>query len=66
MFGSKTPPIIDPALQTGDEPAVPVRIAVSGAAGRVGYELVFPNRAGGLFGSAQPVSQSWHGILDCV
>jgi malate dehydrogenase len=33
----------------------PIRIAVSGAAGRVGYSLVFRIAAGALFGREQPV-----------
>ncbi len=37
---------------------VPVRVAVSGAAGRIGYSLVFRIASGGLFGSDQPVSLS--------
>ena len=36
----------------------PVRVAVSGAAGRIGYSLVFRIAAGGLFGPEQPVSLS--------
>ncbi|HKI21475.1 MAG TPA: malate dehydrogenase, partial [Isosphaeraceae bacterium] len=33
----------------------PIRVAVSGAAGRIGHSLVFRIAAGGLFGSEQPV-----------
>jgi malate dehydrogenase len=33
----------------------PIRVAVSGAAGRIGYSLVFRIAAGGLFGPEQPV-----------
>jgi malate dehydrogenase len=58
MSRSRTVPVVDPQSQPGDEPAVPVRIAISGAAGRVGYGLVFPIAAGGLFGPTQPVSLS--------
>ena len=36
----------------------PVRVAVSGAAGRIGYSLVFRIAAGGLFGPQQRVSLS--------
>jgi malate dehydrogenase len=36
----------------------PVRVAVSGAAGRIGYSLVFRIAAGGLFGPDQPVALS--------
>lgn len=41
-------------------PAEPVRIAISGAAGRVAYSLVFRIAAGGMFGPDQPV------ILRCL
>ena len=34
----------------------PIRVAVSGTAGRVGYSLVFRIAAGGLFGREQPVA----------
>lgn len=37
---------------------VPIRVAVSGAAGRIGYSLVFRIAAGALFGANQPVSLS--------
>ncbi len=37
---------------------VPIRVAISGAAGQVGYSLVFRIAAGGLFGANQPVSLS--------
>lgn len=33
----------------------PIRVAISGAAGRIGYSLVFRVAAGGLFGREQPV-----------
>ncbi len=36
-------------------PIEPIRVAVSGAAGRVGFSLVFRIAAGGLFGPEQPV-----------
>ena len=36
----------------------PIRVAVAGAAGRIGYSLVFRIAAGGLFGPEQPVSLS--------
>ena len=36
----------------------PIRIAISGAAGRVGYSLVFRIAAGGMFGSEQHVALS--------
>ena len=36
----------------------PIRVAVSGAAGRIGYSLVFRIAAGGLFGPEQRVSLS--------
>ena len=36
-------------------PVEPIRVAVSGAAGRIGYSLVFRIAAGGLFGPEQPV-----------
>ena len=37
---------------------IPKRVAISGAAGRVGYALMFRLAAGGMFGSEQPVSLS--------
>jgi malate dehydrogenase len=40
----------------GDEPAAPLNVAVSGAAGRVAYGLVFRIAAGELFGPHQPVA----------
>src|SRR4051794_30575229 len=40
------------------ETTIPIRIAVSGAAGRIGYSLVFRIAAGGLFGRDQPVALS--------
>ncbi|HEY1785839.1 MAG TPA: malate dehydrogenase [Pirellulales bacterium] len=58
MFGARTVPGVDSSFQCGDEPSVPIRVAVSGAAGRVGYELVFPIASGGLFGPCRPVSLS--------
>ncbi|MDE2345246.1 MAG: malate dehydrogenase, partial [Gammaproteobacteria bacterium] len=33
----------------------PVRIAVTGAAGQIGYQLIFRIAAGDLFGSQQPI-----------
>jgi malate dehydrogenase len=36
----------------------PIRVALSGAAGRIGYSLVFRIAAGGLFGPDQPVALS--------
>jgi malate dehydrogenase len=36
-------------------PSDPIRVAISGAAGRIGYSLVFRIAAGGLFGREQPV-----------
>ena len=36
----------------------PIRVAISGAAGRVGYALMFRLAAGGMFGAEQPVSLS--------
>ena len=36
----------------------PIRVAVAGAAGRIGYSLVFRIAAGGLFGRDQPVALS--------
>ena len=36
----------------------PIRIAVSGAAGRIAYSLVFRIAAGGLFGRDQPIALS--------
>lgn len=36
----------------------PIRVAISGAAGHIGYSLVFRIAAGGLFGAAQPVRLS--------
>lgn len=36
----------------------PIRIAISGAAGRLGYALIFRIAVGGLFGREQPVSLS--------
>jgi malate dehydrogenase len=56
MFGSTPVPAGGVSWEPGDEPPVPVRIAISGAAGRVGYELLFPIAAGGLFGPGRPVS----------
>lgn len=44
--------------QFGYGEPVPMRVAVSGAAGRVGYSLVFRIASGGLFGAHQPVSLS--------
>ncbi|HEX4142834.1 MAG TPA: malate dehydrogenase [Pirellulales bacterium] len=58
MFESTTGPTGGRSFQPGDEPPVPVRIAVSGAAGRVAYDLMFPIAAGGLFGLGRPVSLS--------
>jgi malate dehydrogenase len=40
----------------GDEPPAPVHVAISGAAGRVAYGLVFRIAAGELFGSHQPIA----------
>lgn len=40
--------------------AEPIRVAISGAAGRVAYALVFRIAAGGMFGANQPV------ILRCL
>ena len=37
-------------------PIKPIRVAVAGAAGRIGYSLVFRIAAGGLFGRDQPVA----------
>ena len=34
----------------------PIRVAVAGAAGNIGYSLVFRIAAGGLFGPDQPVA----------
>ena len=34
----------------------PIRVAVSGAAGRIAYSLVFRIAGGGMFGPQQPVS----------
>jgi malate dehydrogenase len=34
----------------------PIRVAVSGAAGRIAYSLVFRIAAGGLYGRDQPVA----------
>ena len=39
----------------------PIRLAVSGAAGRLSYSLLFRIAAGGLFGPDQPVHL---GLLD--
>ena len=36
----------------------PIRIAISGAAGRIGYSLLFRIANGGLFGHEQPVALS--------
>ncbi len=36
----------------------PIRIAISGAAGRIGYALIFRIAAGGMFGRDQPVELS--------
>lgn len=36
----------------------PIRVAISGAAGRISYALVFRIAAGGMFGPEQPVSLS--------
>jgi malate dehydrogenase len=47
-----------PGWLPGDEPAAPIRIAVSGAAGHIGYNLVFRIAAGGLFGPSQSVTLS--------
>ena len=38
--------------------AEPIRIAISGAGGQIGYSLVFRIAAGGLFGADQPVALS--------
>ena len=38
--------------------AKPVHVNVAGAAGRIGYSLVFRIAAGGLFGPDQPVALS--------
>ena len=42
--------------QPGDELPPPIHVAVTGAAGRVAYGLVFRIAAGDLFGPQQPVS----------
>ncbi|HEU5119293.1 MAG TPA: malate dehydrogenase, partial [Isosphaeraceae bacterium] len=44
----------------------PIRIAISGAAGRIGYALVFRMAAGGVFGRDQPVSLSLLDVPDAV
>ncbi|HWB01204.1 MAG TPA: hypothetical protein VG713_22095, partial [Pirellulales bacterium] len=44
--------------RSSNEPLSPLKVAVSGAAGQIGYGLVFRIAAGGLFGSEQPVSLS--------
>jgi malate dehydrogenase len=48
----------NPRDRLGDEPPPPVRIAISGAAGRVGYGLAFQIASGSLFGFRQPLTLS--------
>ena len=36
----------------------PVRVAVTGAAGQIGYSLLFRIAAGDMFGKDQPVTSS--------
>lgn len=45
----------DVRFSQGDEPPPPVRIAITGAAGRVGYGLVFQIASGALFGFRQSI-----------
>ena len=49
----------------GEEPA-PARIAVTGAAGRIGYSVVFRIAAGALFGPGQPVQLNLLEATDCL
>lgn len=44
----------------------PIRIAISGAAGRIGYALIFRIAAGGIFGRDQPVSLSLLDVPESV
>lgn len=44
----------------------PIRIAISGAAGRIGYALIFRIAAGGMFGRDQPVSLSLLDVPEAV
>src|ERR1044071_8620701 len=48
---------IDPAGHARQEPAMkkPVRVAVTGAAGQIGYSLLFRIASGALLGPDQPV-----------
>ncbi|MBS0208360.1 MAG: malate dehydrogenase [Planctomycetes bacterium] len=50
------PPL--PNWWPGDEPAAPIRVAISGASGHLGYNLVFRIAAGALFGPVQSVTLS--------
>jgi malate dehydrogenase len=44
----------------------PIRVAISGAAGRIAYSLVFRISAGGLFGRDQPVALSLVELTDAL
>ncbi len=45
----------------------PIRIAVTGAGGQIGYALIFRIASGGLFGPNQPVvaAASWRSPRPC-
>ena len=48
---------LEPAQMLPDqETKPPIQVAISGAAGTVGYGLVFRIAAGGMFGADQPVA----------
>src|SRR5947209_2755647 len=53
---------------TGDEPVnqTPVRVAVTGAAGQIGYQLLFRTASGQLLGPDQPVYLSMLEIPDAL
>ena len=43
----------------------PIRVAVTGAAGQIGYSLLFPIAAGHVFGPDQPVIPSFLSWPQC-
>ena len=42
----------------------PIRVAITGAAGQIGYSLLFRIASGAMFGPAQPAAEPKQGILD--
>src|SRR5579884_1758617 len=57
-----------PATRTGDEPVPdsPVRVAITGAAGQIGYQLLFRIASGQMLGPDTPVYLSLLEIPDAV